>query len=396
MTRHGWVVIAVLTVLLGGCASMSKEECKTANWEIVGFDDGSHGNPVTLIKRHQEDCAGVVTPDFAAYQKGHARGVARYCVAGNGYNSGIRGYRANTVCDPAGFPNYYDAHQMGLTIFQSAQDVKRQTADLQQAYQARADAEYDIKVVEAELVAPGLSSIERLQLLAQSRQMREDIKGYDYPIGTIEQRLQGTIQHHNDLLASNPYEKRPFVTMPEIKVVEKPDPILAAQEKYLNRMQHHDHDQGEHRTEPESLSFEAYIINQPKHFSMKTHPRRLIKDRIAVTVSDKDLWRVKKRDQKFLSVHSNQYQLFRFDNKGPSEIRWSGYTRRNGQIHMYYWNGHEFVSLDTHEKNADSDYSFIVDLPQHQHHIYVLINSSHGGLYTDKISAHLNKRRHRN
>jgi len=391
MTTREWLMISVLSVLVCGCASMSKDECKTANWEIVGFDDGSHGRNESNIKRYQEDCAGVVTPNLTAYRQGHARGVASYCVAGSGYSSGIRGYKANNVCDPARFPDYYQAQQAGLTIFQSEQDINKQTANLQQAYQARADAEYDIKVVEAKLVAPGLSSNERLQLLVQSQQMRKDLQGYVSPIVSIEQQLGDAIQRHNSMLASNPYEKRPFVNMPSIKIQERPDPLLVAQQQLQeqNKQEHHEHKTTERHNEAEAIPVEAFIVDHSKDFSLNMHPGHLIKDRGTTKVADRDLWRIAKRDNKFLAIRAHQYQLFRIANNGSTEIEWTGYSRSNSEVHIYYWDGHKFLRHDGQSNNADSDYTLKVDLPERHQHIYVLVNSTHGGLYTDEISAHL-------
>ena len=391
MTTREWLIISMLSMLICGCASMSKDECKTANWEIVGFDDGSHGRNESTIKRYQEDCAGVATPNFTAYRQGYGRGVTRYCVVDTGYSSGIRGYKANNACDPARFPDYYNAQQAGLTIFQSEQDINNQTANLQQAFQARADAEYDIKVVEAKLVAPGLSRNERLQLLAQSQQMRKALKGYNAPIVSIEQQLQDAVQRHNSMLASNPYEKRPFVNMPEIKIQQRPDPVIVARQELQQHKEqaHHQHDKISNHNEPQMLLVDAYIIAQTKDFDFKIHPGHLIKNKATTKVSDRDMWRIAKRDKKFLAIHSRQYQLFRIANNGKTEIKWTGYSRSNSQVHIYYWDGHKFIRYNKQNTKEDSDYSLKVDLPEQQHHIFVLVNCTHGGLYTDKISAQL-------
>ncbi|MBK0411782.1 hypothetical protein JEO87_15000 [Acinetobacter pittii] len=40
--------LAILAISLSGCAAMSVEECKTANWSLVGEKDGSKGSSPRL------------------------------------------------------------------------------------------------------------------------------------------------------------------------------------------------------------------------------------------------------------------------------------------------------------------------------------------------------------
>ncbi len=54
-----------LPVLLGSCATMSKEECVAADWRVVGETDGAAGyDPQSRFAAHAKSCekAGVV-PD---------------------------------------------------------------------------------------------------------------------------------------------------------------------------------------------------------------------------------------------------------------------------------------------------------------------------------------------
>ena len=49
------LTLAALTVLLSGCAAMSVEQCKTANWFKVGEKDGSAGRDMRL-DRYYSSC----------------------------------------------------------------------------------------------------------------------------------------------------------------------------------------------------------------------------------------------------------------------------------------------------------------------------------------------------
>ena len=71
---QGFAGLALLCTL-GGCASLSKNECLSANWEDIGIRDGANGRPEEYLIQHSTACAKVnVVPDRGAWLHGHERG----------------------------------------------------------------------------------------------------------------------------------------------------------------------------------------------------------------------------------------------------------------------------------------------------------------------------------
>src|SRR5215475_10016900 len=90
---------AVLLLVLGGCASMSKDECLTVDWRTVGYEDGVAGFPGDRIAEHRKDCAKYGgSTSLELYQQGRAQGLQEYCQPANGYNIGVRGGGYAGVC----------------------------------------------------------------------------------------------------------------------------------------------------------------------------------------------------------------------------------------------------------------------------------------------------------
>jgi hypothetical protein len=88
------LVVCVLGWLaaLQGCASISKSECLTANWEDVGVRDGANGRGEEYLIQHSKACAEVgVTPDRESWLKGRDRGLERFCVPQRAYSIGEYG-----------------------------------------------------------------------------------------------------------------------------------------------------------------------------------------------------------------------------------------------------------------------------------------------------------------
>jgi len=86
-------------LLLAACSSMSRDECLTADWETVGYEDGASGQPRQRIGDHRKACAGHgVTPDRAAYDRGYEDGIASFCSHNRGLQAARQGQRSASVC----------------------------------------------------------------------------------------------------------------------------------------------------------------------------------------------------------------------------------------------------------------------------------------------------------
>ncbi len=93
------VVLPMLALLMSACATLSEDECRYADWQTIGFQDGSRGYAVDRIGSHRKACAehGVM-PDMAAYQHGRDQGLVSYCTAANGVKAGRGGRGYQGVC----------------------------------------------------------------------------------------------------------------------------------------------------------------------------------------------------------------------------------------------------------------------------------------------------------
>ena len=81
-----------IILLLSNCANMNKSDCLTANWQLIGFEDGSLGKNESQISQHRKECSEHgVTPDLSAYRKGHFEGSKLFCTTNNGFTRGSQG-----------------------------------------------------------------------------------------------------------------------------------------------------------------------------------------------------------------------------------------------------------------------------------------------------------------
>ncbi len=103
------------TLALTGCATLSKEECLSGNWEEIGFRDGTNGKTGAFLQSHAKACEKTgVRPVQSLWEQGRQRGLPVYCVPSKAYSEGRRGRSLNVVCDADQMPALQAANRKGL------------------------------------------------------------------------------------------------------------------------------------------------------------------------------------------------------------------------------------------------------------------------------------------
>lgn len=99
--KKGYLLLsmAVGMSVLTGCATLSEQECRTGNWQAIGYADGAAGRSADYLNNHNKACAkaGVAT-DYEAWAQGRKEGLTQYCTATNAYQIGRRGAQMNAAC----------------------------------------------------------------------------------------------------------------------------------------------------------------------------------------------------------------------------------------------------------------------------------------------------------
>lgn len=115
-----------LLALLSGCATMSKEECKQADWYLKGVDDATHGHPLDRVVEHGKACARIkVVPDMKEYREGHAKGARLYCIPEKGYTEGRNGAAYNGICPVELESKFLRAYGDGQELYNIQRNIDR-------------------------------------------------------------------------------------------------------------------------------------------------------------------------------------------------------------------------------------------------------------------------------
>lgn len=129
--------------ILTSCATMSADECRVANWLMVGAADGAQGRLPSYVNKYAKDCAKAgIQPNFEQWSKGRQQGLKDYCTPINAYNTGRKGKDFAPVCQsmPQSTQDSLVKHyEKGYHIHTLEHQVSRIRSDIQSLEKKKAD-----------------------------------------------------------------------------------------------------------------------------------------------------------------------------------------------------------------------------------------------------------------
>lgn len=179
-----------LTVLLfafGGCAGMDSEECRTADWRAIGYEDGVQGQSAAYFGTRRKACAEHgVTADFDGYMAGRAEGLAHFCRPQNGYNLGVQGQHYAGVCPIELETAFLSAHADGYGLYERSAALDRIGKKLHYSQRRAKEIEYLLAERTALLISPDLLATERATVAIELKQLTEEKIDIERAIDQLE------------------------------------------------------------------------------------------------------------------------------------------------------------------------------------------------------------------
>ena len=173
----GLIAAAALALALQGCASMSKNECLTADWYAIGYESGIRGQREAQISEHRKACAEHgVTPNLARYLEGREAGLQKYCEPRNGYRLGRAGTSYAGVCPPGLEGAFLQSYGAGRELYKMQQNIHRLGRRIKSRQVELRDLHEHIADKQAELIAAGTTPSQRALLLTQLLDLQEKAK----------------------------------------------------------------------------------------------------------------------------------------------------------------------------------------------------------------------------
>ena len=159
---------------LGGCASMSADECVTSDWHAIGYEDGARGYTADQLGNRRKACAKHgITPDFESYRAGREEGLRQYCQPSRGFSLGSGGARYNGVCPGDLEGDFVDAYNQGHHLYTLRSRVNGATSRINAKEHELDNVNDRIRSAEAQLISPETTIQDRVLLLADLKELSE-------------------------------------------------------------------------------------------------------------------------------------------------------------------------------------------------------------------------------
>ena len=192
------MVIVAVIALLNGCATLSQDECVTANWRTIGFEDGSQGKLASQVGKHRKACAKHgITPDLTAYQSGHGDGVKQFCTEPIGFNRGKRGGAYNGVCPDTLEAAFLAGYNKGKELYQLQQQVKQTTSTISSHKREINRLAKQIAAKEERLIRATTSESDRVILLKEIKELNAKQSDLEFDLSALEHdKIQQEAQYN--------------------------------------------------------------------------------------------------------------------------------------------------------------------------------------------------------
>ncbi|NVJ59953.1 MAG: DUF2799 domain-containing protein [Gammaproteobacteria bacterium] len=201
--RYKAQILVIVVSLLGlqSCATLSKEECRAADWRTIGFSDGARGYASGRISDHREACAEYgVAPNLQQYLAGHKEGIRNYCVPNQGFDLGRRGTQYNGICPADLEPAFLSSYRQGQEIYVIERDIKQFERERNDLISEHDSLLKEIEDNERIIVSDNTSPQLRRELLEQNRRLEQLVEEKDFEINQYERQIERLERKVNALL----------------------------------------------------------------------------------------------------------------------------------------------------------------------------------------------------
>jgi hypothetical protein len=186
MMRTTIPILAILLVassaMLGGCATMSPEECMVADWHRIGEQDARAGRSMDYLAQRAGDCNEAGYPaDVDAWHAGFEHGLGYFCTIDSGFRFGLEGQRYLNSC-PTGLElDFIEGYELGHGIHQLSSRVDSSRRELERLNRQLRDLQREERPDREEIA----------DLLEQRDRVSDRLRAEEVELATLRGVAQG-------------------------------------------------------------------------------------------------------------------------------------------------------------------------------------------------------------
>lgn len=167
-------ILGLTATTLAGCASLSEAECLSGDWRVIGYQDGTSGQPPSRVGAHSEACARHgVAPDLDLWRMGYNEGLIYYCTRANGFQQGVYGSTYHGVCTGPAADEFLIAYRDGRQVYDVRQALNQAHSDFSSVSSEIDRLRYDRDVARDNADLDDISKEQRRSYLDEAERLSE-------------------------------------------------------------------------------------------------------------------------------------------------------------------------------------------------------------------------------
>jgi hypothetical protein len=170
-------VLAAGLVVLSACATLNEDQCRDANWQQLGYDDGQAGRHASHIDLHRQACQRHNLPIQAEeWRAGWEIGIRQYCTPQNGLNEGRAGRSYANSCPDDLRADFEDAYRVAKAVHDARSTVDRENRAMDELLRKLRDEDdrAEARKLQTEI------SVKRDAVRSAERRLRDAERDYDF------------------------------------------------------------------------------------------------------------------------------------------------------------------------------------------------------------------------
>lgn len=200
-------LLTFIIITATACSTLNKNECLTANWKTIGYEDGTKGYKASRIGQHRSACAEHgVRPDLNSYTSGRKEGLRYYCVPTTAYKKGLYGYNYNGVCTDYNERDFLKAYNNGLEVYKAKDLLSNMKRNYSREEDYISSLEMELHDKEHLIVSGQLSKVKALILLNETKDIAEELGSAKSNLVLLSEDINKQSQHVNYLIDQYSYQ----------------------------------------------------------------------------------------------------------------------------------------------------------------------------------------------
>jgi hypothetical protein len=193
-------------MVLGGCGSLSEKECHSADWHMIGYEDGAAGRPAARLGEHREACSDYgITPDLQAYRRGRDEGLREYCQPRRAYQLGRNGSGYPHACPAELEDALRTAYRDGRKLYEVESEINGMQRSLQRKENELQHIEKTQISHQTEIIGPNTSGARRVQLLAETWDLVKRKDAVEDEIYELESKIDSKRESLGEMQSATRY-----------------------------------------------------------------------------------------------------------------------------------------------------------------------------------------------